>query len=343
MSARGTRPPALLAAAGLASVALLALPLAYLVVRAASGDAWDVLVSHNLASLIWDTGVLVVAVTASALALGVPLAWLVVRTDLPGRRLWGTAAALPLVVPSYVAALVLLAAFGPRGLLQQLLEPLGVERVPEIYGLPGAWLALTLSTYPCVFLLAASALRSLDPALEDAARGLGQRPLERGRPGPWIADGEQRHRQRRNDGCAGGEKRDADRPDDGAPAPVEPVGARERPRSPVRQHGQRHCEPERHDERAEAERGPAPGSEPHRALPAGRPGSGAVVARLHPAADAQLEHENEPGEGDEDEREHGRRRPVEERAVLEEDRAGHRVVLHQRDRAEVGQRVERDE
>jgi iron(III) transport system permease protein len=83
-----------------------------------------------------------------------------------------------LVVPSYVAALVLLAAFGPRGLLQQLLEPLGVERVPEIYGLPGAWLALTLSTYPFVFLLAASALRSLDPALEDAARGLGHRPLE---------------------------------------------------------------------------------------------------------------------------------------------------------------------
>jgi iron(III) transport system permease protein len=73
-----------------------------------------------------------------------------------------------------VAALVLLAAFGPRGLLQRLLEPLGVERVPEIYGLPGAWLALTLSTYPFVFVLAASALRSLDPSLEDAARGLGE-------------------------------------------------------------------------------------------------------------------------------------------------------------------------
>jgi iron(III) transport system permease protein len=176
--ARAARPPAALAAAGIAVVGLLALPLVYLVLRAASGDAWDVLVSDNLAHLIWETGVLVTAVTVTALALGVPLAWLVVRTDLPGRALWGTAAALPLVIPSYVAALVLLAAFGPRGMLQRLLEPLGVDRVPEIYGLPGAWLALTLSTYPFVFLLAASALRSLDPALEDAARGLGHTPVE---------------------------------------------------------------------------------------------------------------------------------------------------------------------
>jgi iron(III) transport system permease protein len=59
-------------------------------------------------------------------------------------------------------------------LLQQLLEPLGVERVPEIYGLPGAVLALTLSTYPYVYLLAAAALRELDPALEEAARALGR-------------------------------------------------------------------------------------------------------------------------------------------------------------------------
>jgi iron(III) transport system permease protein len=177
-AARGSRPGALLSGAGVAIVALLALPLFYLILRAAEGGAWDVLLSDNLGHLIWETGVLVVAVTVTGLALGLPLAWLVVRTDLPGRRVWGTLAALPLVIPSYVAALALLAAFGPRGLLQRLLEPLGVDRVPEIYGLPGAWLALTLSTYPFVFLLAASALRSLDPALEDAARGLGRGPFD---------------------------------------------------------------------------------------------------------------------------------------------------------------------
>src|SRR5215218_7706369 len=81
------------------------------------------------------------------------------------------AAPLPLVIPSYVAALALLGAFGPRGLLQRVLEgPLGIERLPEIYGFVGAWLALTLSTYPYVFLLAAAALRGLDPSIEEAAR-----------------------------------------------------------------------------------------------------------------------------------------------------------------------------
>ena len=124
--------------------------------------------------LVWSTGLLVAGVTGGSVAIGVPLAWLVTRTDLPGRRLWAVAAALPLVIPSYVAALCLLGAFGPRGLLQQLL---GVERLPEIYGYWGALLALTLSTYPYVSCSTAAALRGLDPALEEAARGLGRTPF----------------------------------------------------------------------------------------------------------------------------------------------------------------------
>ena len=45
--------------------------------------------------------------------------------------------------------------------------------MPEIYGYWGALLALTLSTYPYVFLLAAAGLRSVDPSAEEAARSLG--------------------------------------------------------------------------------------------------------------------------------------------------------------------------
>ncbi|HXF97222.1 MAG TPA: iron ABC transporter permease, partial [Gaiellaceae bacterium] len=112
-------------------------------------------------------------VVAASLAVGVPLAWLVVRTDLPGRRLWGVAGSLPLVVPSFVAALALLGALAPHGLLQRALEPLGVAALPELRGYWGALLALTLSTYPYVFLLAAAGLRSADPSAEEAARGLG--------------------------------------------------------------------------------------------------------------------------------------------------------------------------
>ena len=49
-----------------------------------------------------------------------------------------------------MAAFCLLGAFGPRGLLQQLL---GVERLPEIYGYWGALAALTLDLPPYVLLL----------------------------------------------------------------------------------------------------------------------------------------------------------------------------------------------
>ena len=171
-----TRAPAALAVPAVAAVALVLLPLAYLLLRAAGGglDALEVLTRPGTLTLVVKTLVLVVAVAGTAILLGLPLAWLVTRTDLPARRVLAVAAPLPLVIPSYVAALALLGAFGPRGLLQQLLEPLGVDRLPEIYGFVGAWLALTLSTYPYVFLLAGTALRGLDPALEDAARGLGR-------------------------------------------------------------------------------------------------------------------------------------------------------------------------
>ena len=176
----GARAPALLVAAAVAAVSLVGLPRVYLVVRAAGGgtDAWDVLGRDRTLELVLKTAVLVGAVAGAAVLVAVPLAWLVTRTDLPGRRFWTVAAALPLAVPSYVAALALLAAFGPTGLLQRVLErPFGVERVPEIYGLGGAVLALTISTYPYVFLLTAVALRGVDPALEETARGLRRGPF----------------------------------------------------------------------------------------------------------------------------------------------------------------------
>lgn len=174
------RPPLPLVLASGAIVVAAVLPLVYLVVRAAGGDAdaWSVLWRRSTGELLLDTAILVACVTGAAVVLGVSLAWLVVRTDLPFRRAIGVLAALPLVIPSYVAALVLLGAFGPRGLLQQLLSgPFGVERIPDIYGLPGATAALTLSTYPYVYLLASGALRNLDPALEEASRSLGSSRL----------------------------------------------------------------------------------------------------------------------------------------------------------------------
>jgi iron(III) transport system permease protein len=175
------RSPLLLTLAAALVAAAATLPLAYLLVRVRSADrdAWDVLAFDAAGQLVLDTALLVAAVVAAALLLGVPLAWILTRTDVPARPVLAVAAALPLVIPSYVAALALLGALGPRGLLQQVLEgPFGVERVPDVYGFPGATLALTLSTYPYVYVLAAAAMRDLDPSIEEASRSLGRTRLE---------------------------------------------------------------------------------------------------------------------------------------------------------------------
>jgi iron(III) transport system permease protein len=155
------------------------LPLLYLVVRTldAGENGWRFLLRSRTLEVVLNTAVLAGAVAISTIAIGVPLAWLTSRTDLPGRAFWSTAAALPLVIPSYIGAVVMVAAFGPRGMLQSALAPLGVERLPSIYGFTGSWLTLTLFTYPYVYLTVRAALRNLDPSLEEAARCLGY--------GPW--------------------------------------------------------------------------------------------------------------------------------------------------------------
>ena len=82
------------------------------------------------------------------------------------------------MIPSYIGAYAILSALGPAGLAQDLLEPLGVRRLPSIAGFAGAWLTLTLFTYPFVLLPVRAALRRLDPQLEEAALGMGRSRTE---------------------------------------------------------------------------------------------------------------------------------------------------------------------
>jgi iron(III) transport system permease protein len=161
-------------AAGIALVMLL--PPVYLVVRTfdAGNDAWGILFSGRTLEILLRTVLLVVLVTSVCAVLGVGLAWLTVRTDLPFRGLFTVLTALPLVIPSYVFAFLVVLALGPKGILQGWLEPLGVDRVPDIIGLPGAVFTLSLLSFPYVLLPVRAAFFRVDPALEEASRGLGK-------------------------------------------------------------------------------------------------------------------------------------------------------------------------
>lgn len=156
-------------------VLLVSLPLGYLILRAvgAGDSALAYLTSQSTLRVIGNSIILMIAVVISAALIGVPFAWLTTRTDLPLRRFWLVTGLLTMVIPSYIGAMMYIAAFGPRGLLQGILEPLGVTQLPSIYGFFGAWLAITLFSYPYVVLPVRTALLNLDPALEESARSLG--------------------------------------------------------------------------------------------------------------------------------------------------------------------------
>ncbi|HOZ59628.1 MAG TPA: iron ABC transporter permease [Nakamurella multipartita] len=158
-TAVGRRPPwPLVTAAGLITLITL-VPVLYLGERAVDrGWAFviDELVQARTAALVGRSLALVGVVTAACGLLGTALAVLVTRTDLPGRRHWSVLLALPLAVPSYVAAYIWISEF------------------PGLAGFWGAAIVLTIVSYPYVFLPAVAALSRLDPAQEEVARSLGR-------------------------------------------------------------------------------------------------------------------------------------------------------------------------
>jgi iron(III) transport system permease protein len=153
-------------------------PLAYVVAR-------NLDLGTDLGSIIWSTDTweplrrslwLGLSVALSSVVIGTSLAWLTIRTDLPGRRVLRVLSPLPLVFPSFVGATALIAAFATGGLVEEILTPIGIDNLPDMEGFRGAWLVLTLFTYPYVYLPVAARMAALSPSLEESARILGRSP-----------------------------------------------------------------------------------------------------------------------------------------------------------------------
>jgi len=154
--------PSVLVVPAAVAAAVALLPLIYLAVRASEdglGTVADVLLRERTAALVLRSLALAGTVTAICLVVGVSLAGLVTRTRLPARPVWAVLVALPLAVPSYVAAFTWLSLF------------------PRFGGFLGATLVLSLVSYPYVYLPVVAALSRIDPAHEEVARALGRGPL----------------------------------------------------------------------------------------------------------------------------------------------------------------------
>lgn len=147
-------------------------PLLYLALRALEAEP------ATVARLVWrprtwqlllNTLSLTGGVLLLTSAMAVPLAWLLVRSDLRGRRLATILAVVPLAIPGYVVAYALISLGGNQGFLTNLLG----SPVARPTGFLGAVAALSLYTFPYLFLNVRAALLGLDPALEESARSLG--------------------------------------------------------------------------------------------------------------------------------------------------------------------------
>ena len=171
------RPPIGVTLLAGAITALVVVPVVWILVVAASVDverAVALLFREKTLEIFLNTVGLVIGVTLFSILLAVPLACLTELTDLPHSKFWAVIISLPLVIPSYIGAFSYISVWGPQGEIQSLLEPLGVESLPDLYGLPGAIFILTLYNYPYVYITTRAGLQSFDKTYLDAARSLDQ-------------------------------------------------------------------------------------------------------------------------------------------------------------------------
>jgi len=115
----------------------------------------------------------IVAIAASLLAtlLGVPLAWTIARTDVPAKRWLEQLVVLPMFIPPFVGAFAWLLMAAPRiGLLNLPFMSLSINAPLDIYTRLGMVWVMGIYLAPYVFLIVVSALRNMDPTLEEAAQ-----------------------------------------------------------------------------------------------------------------------------------------------------------------------------
>jgi iron(III) transport system permease protein len=111
-----------------------------------------------------------------SLVIGLILAWAVSRTDVPAKPLIQVTATLSYLSPPFLTAIAFTYLFSPNaGLINVLMRD--VAGMPwltfNVFSMPGLVLVTVLHTFPFVYLLASSALLSVDASYEEAAQILG--------------------------------------------------------------------------------------------------------------------------------------------------------------------------
>lgn len=150
-------------------------PLLYLLLRAFEASPDEIsrlLFRKRNFDLLLNTLGLTGSVLLLDLLIAFPLAILSERCAWRGAPLALLAGIIPLAIPGYIVAYVLLSTTGSYGMLAR---TIGLE-LSRVSGFWGALLALSMATFPYLFLNLRSALRGLDGSLEEIALSLGHKP-----------------------------------------------------------------------------------------------------------------------------------------------------------------------
>jgi iron(III) transport system permease protein len=111
-------------------------------------------------------------VSALACSLGIALAWLVARTDIPSKGLMENSVIAPLYLSPFVGALAWLILASPNaGLINVLARDLFGASGPviNVMSAPGIILIMALYNVPYAYMTVSSALRGMDPSMEEAS------------------------------------------------------------------------------------------------------------------------------------------------------------------------------
>ena len=172
-----------MAGAVLALVVLVILPLAFLVGGSLTGDSGltlahfrDAVSSRLYVQALRNSLVLGGATAVLSVAIGLPLAWAVSRTNVPAKRFIHLTAVVSYLTPPFLTAIAFVNLFSPRaGLVNRFFrDVLGMPALTfDVFSMAGLILVTVPHTFPFVYLLAASALESVDASMEESAQILG--------------------------------------------------------------------------------------------------------------------------------------------------------------------------
>jgi iron(III) transport system permease protein len=129
-----------------------------------------VVANPNVAEALLNTLIACGGGTMIAVAIGLLFSWMVVRTNTPFRGLIAAASILPLFAPPLVAGVAWSILGSPKtGLINTVFKWAGVDWHVDFYSLSGLIFVFGIYYAPYVYMFTSSALRNMDPSLEEAA------------------------------------------------------------------------------------------------------------------------------------------------------------------------------